>query len=455
MVESELDSETGDPSNGRTIAPLIEREALALAASSECFVIDGEQRLEGEVEISGAKNAALPAMAASLLTADECVVDNVPDIEDVHVMVDVLRSLGATADRLNAHGWRICAAKVNTFVAPSQLVKRMRGSFLVMGPLLSRFGEAASCAPGGDVIGQRPIDVHLAGFAALGARLWQEGEDYHAEAKSLVGRKIFMDYPSHIGTENLLMAAVLAKGRTTLLNASCEPEVVDLAKMLNAMGARIQGAGTSRVEIDGVSELHGVSHRVIPDRLEAGTFAIAAAISQGAVTVKNVVCGHLESLTWKLVETGAQAHEGKDRLTVVGKRPLRGVAIQALPYPGYATDLQAALGVLLTQAEGKSMIHERVYDNRLLYTHELRKMGAQIELIMPQLAVITGPTTLTGTTVRSLDIRSGAALVLAALAARDQTTILDIYHLDRGYEGFDAKMKSLGAKIRRSRVPVS
>ncbi len=455
MVDSELDTETCNPSNGSTVAPLFERQAMKLASSSECFIIDGEQRLEGEVEISGAKNAALPAMAASLLTADECIVDNVPDIEDVHVMVDVLRSLGASVDRLDIHRWRICAEKVDTFVAPSQLVKRMRASFLVMGPLLSRFGQAASSAPGGDVIGQRPIDVHLAGFAALGARLWQEGEVYHAEAKSLSGRKIFMDYPSHIGTENLLMAAVLAKGRTTLLNASAEPEVVDLARMLNGMGAKIQGAGTSKIEIDGVSELHGVDHRVIPDRLEAGTFAIAAAISEGVVTVKNVVCSHLESLIWKLGETGAQAYEGENQLTVVGKRPLRGVAIQSLPYPGFATDLQAALGVLLTQAEGRSVIHERVYDNRLLYTHELRKMGAQIELTMPQLAVITGPTILTGTTVKSLDIRSGAALVLAALAAQGRTTILDVYHLDRGYEGFDEKLKSLGAKIGRSRMPSS
>ncbi|MDO8672880.1 MAG: UDP-N-acetylglucosamine 1-carboxyvinyltransferase [Dehalococcoidia bacterium] len=428
---------------------------MSQISGSECFTIDGEQRLEGEVEISGAKNAALPAMAASLLTADECIVDNVPDIDDVHVMVDVLRSLGASADRLDIHRWRICAEKVDTFVAPSHLVKRMRASFLVMGPLLSRFGQAASCAPGGDVIGQRPIDVHLAGFAALGARLWQDGEVYHAEAKSLNGRKIFMDYPSHIGTENLLMAAVLAKGRTTLINASGEPEVVDLAKMLIAMGASIQGAGTSKIEIDGVSELHGVNHWVIPDRMEAGTFAIAAAISQGEVTIKNVVCSHLESLIWKLGEIGALAYEGDNQLTVVGKRPLRGAAIQALPYPGFATDLQAALGALLTQAVGKSVVHERVYDNRLLYTHELRKMGAQIELTMPQLAVITGPATLTGTTVKALDIRSAAALVLAALAAHGQTTILDIYHLERGYEGFEEKLKLLGAKIGRIRLPIS
>ena len=418
---------------------------------SEAFVIEGGYRLEGEIVISGAKNASLPMMAAALLTADECILHNVPDIEDVRILAQVLRFLGASVERLDRNTYRIRADNIRNFQAPSELVRKMRASFLVMGPLLARFGRAASCPPGGDVIGQRPIDVHLIGFRALGAKITQENDIYTASADHLRGTRIFMDYPSHIGTENLLMAACLAKGRTLLINASQEPEVVDLALMLNKMGARIRGAGTSYIEIEGVDRLHGTTHTVIPDRIEAGTYAAAAVITQGEIVLRQVACNHMESLIWKINEMGASAVEDGDNLYVKGTRPLRAVNVQALPYPGFATDLQSTIGVVLTQAEGVSVVHERVYDRRLIYLRELRKMGARVKP-RGQTAIIEGPMRLAGTTVRALDIRSGAALVLAGLAAEGITTVTDIYHLDRGYQDMDKKLCEVGARIQRKRL---
>ncbi|MBI2909831.1 MAG: UDP-N-acetylglucosamine 1-carboxyvinyltransferase [Chloroflexi bacterium] len=420
---------------------------------SEFFVVEGGNRLHGELRICGAKNAALPAIAASLLTADDCIIENVPRIEDVGIMGEVLSSLGATMEWLGEGRLRLNARSVRSFTAPSELIIKNRASFMVMGPLLTRFGEAAACPPGGDIIGQRPIDVHLVGFAALGADISRQKEKYIARADHLCGCKIFMDYPSHIGTENLMMAATLAKGTTIIKNASSEPEVVDLASMLNKMGARISGAGTNTVTIEGVEELHGTTHRIIPDRLEAGTFALAAAITDGEVTLHDVECGHLDSLIWKLSEAKVEVEAEGDRLTVRGGGKPDPVNVQALPYPGFATDLQAAFGVFLTQANGVSVIHERVYDSRLLYVTELRKMGARIE-VSGQTAVIIGPAPLHGTMVRALDVRSGAALALAGLAASGTTEIADIYHLDRGYEDIEVKLQSLGAQIERVRGSV-
>ncbi len=400
------------------------------------------------MEISGAKNAALPAMAASLLTKDDCIIERVPQIEDIGIMKEVLCSLGASVEKLDGNRLRVNAANIHTLAAPSELVIKNRASFLVMGPLLGRFGEGASCPPGGDVIGQRPIDVHLVGFAALGAKVSRSGEKYVARAPRLSGAKIFMDYPSHIGTENLFLAACLAKGNTVIRNASSEPEVVNLAEMLNKMGARISGAGTCTVEIEGVDELHGTCHRIIPDRIEAGTFAIAGATTLGEVEIRDVICDHLDALLWKLSEAGADVMVQEDSVTVRALHKLSAVNVQALPYPGFATDLQASMGVLLTQADGVSVINERVYDNRLLYVSELRKMGARVE-VSGQTAVIIGSTPLTGTPVRALDIRSGAALVIAGLVAHGTTEVSDVYHLDRGYGALDIKLQRLGAKIER------
>lgn len=412
------------------------------------LIIEGGYKLGGSAVISGAKNAALPAMAACLLTAEDCIIENVPDIEDVRILGEVLRHLGASVENLDKNCLRINAAHIHTLAAPSRLVTKMRASFLVMGPLLARFGEAASCPPGGDVIGQRPIDVHLTGFSAFGAHLTRQEEKYLAVAPRLKGTKVFLDYPSHIGTENLLMTATLAQGKTILRNASCEPEVVCLAEMLNKMGARIQGAGTSTIEIEGVDELHGVCHRIIPDRIEAGTFAIAAAIAGEEVVLEDVISEHIDSLLWKLGEAGVHWEAKDNSLRILGGGSLKAVNVQALPYPGFATDLQAAIGVLMTQAGGVSVIHERVYDNRLLYVGELRKMGAEV-VVAGQTAIISGPCELVGTPVRALDIRSGAALILAGLAAKGTTEVSDIYHLDRGYERLEDRLRGLGAKIER------
>jgi UDP-N-acetylglucosamine 1-carboxyvinyltransferase len=388
-------------------------------------------------------------MAAALLTPDPVIIEGVPRIEDVLILGEVLSRLGATVEWADSSTLVITADRVHAFHAPSELVKRMRASFLVVGPLLARFGEGASCPPGGDVIGQRPIDVHLVGFMALGAEVRYDGEVYWTRAQKLRGCPIFMDYPSHIGTENLLMAATLAEGRTIIRNASAEPEVVDLAAMLSAMGAKIRGAGTSTIEVEGVERLRGVRHRVIPDRIEAGTFALATAATGGEVWIENVQPRHLDSLLWKLGEMGVHVEERGTVLHVDAREArLRSTNVQCLPYPGYPTDLQATIGAVLTQADGLSVVHERVYDNRLLHVAELRRLGAEIE-VSGQTAVIRGPVALAGTTVRALDIRSGAALVLAGLAAYGRTEVLDITHLDRGYESLDVKLRQLGARIER------
>ncbi len=412
----------------------------------ERFIIEGGHRLQGTAEVSGSKNAAVAAMAASLLVPEECYLENVPAIGDVRFMAEVLESLGAEVERPSSSTLRLRAARITSFSPPTEQVVNLRASFMVMGPLLARFGQAACSPPGGDVIGQRPIDVHLAGFAAMGADIRRQGEKFVAQAKRLRGARIFMDYPSVLGTQNLTMAATLAKGTTVIVNAAAEPEIDSLAEMLNKMGARIQGAGSHTLEIEGVDALHGTSQRIIPDRIEAGTFAIAAAITGGDVRICGLELQHLYSLVAKLREAGVQVDEGEGVLHVRGAGQLAAVTIQAVPYPGLATDLQAPMAALLTQARGVSYVHERVFDNRLLYVSELRKMGAEV-VSTGTTAIISGPTTLVGTSVRALDVRAGAALVLAGLAARGRTVISDIYHLNRGYQCLDGKLRSLGADI--------
>ncbi|MGD0205623.1 MAG: UDP-N-acetylglucosamine 1-carboxyvinyltransferase [Dehalococcoidia bacterium] len=414
--------------------------------ASERFIIEGGQMLQGTVEVSGSKNAAVAAMAASLLVPDECYLENIPAIGDVEFMAGVLESLGAEVERPSPSTLRLRAARITSFSPPTEQVVNLRASFMVMGPLLARFGQAACSPPGGDVIGQRPIEVHLAGFAAMGADIHRQGEKFLAQAKRLRGARLFMDYPSVLGTQNLMMAATLAKGTTVIVNAAAEPEIASLAEMLNKMGARIQGAGSHTLEIEGVDTLHGTSQHIIPDRIEAGTFAIAAAITGGDVRVCGVEPQHLYSLVSKLREAGVQVDEGEGVLHVRGADHLTAVTIQALPYPGLATDLQAPMAALLTQARGVSYVHERVFDNRLLYVSELRNMGAEV-VSTGTTAIISGPTSLIGTSVRALDVRAGAALVLAGLAARGRTVISDIYHLNRGYQCLDGKLRSLGANI--------
>lgn len=362
-------------------------------------------------------------------------------------MARVLESIGARVDFLGNGSISIEAAEIATSSPPGDLMRRMRASFLVMGPLLARAGEATAPHPGGCAIGVRPVNVDIRGFSAMGARVARTEESYVAEARDgLHGTSIYLDYPSHTGTENLLMAAVLARGTTVIKHASVEPEVADLANFLVSMGARISGISSTRLEIEGVQELHGSTWSVMPDRLAAGTFAIAAAITGGEVRLERVVPEHMDPVTYKLMEAGARVEEGGDWLQVAGRRPLVAVEVQAIHYPGFPTDLQAAFGALLTQAEGTSLIHERVFENRLLYAEELRKMGADIQ-VSGQTAQITGPTPLHGTTVRALDIRSGAAVILAALAAQGTSQVEDVHHVSRGYEDIAGTLVGLGAKI--------
>ncbi len=422
---------------------------MAVQSAGQTLVIEGGHPLRGSVSVSGSKNATMGAMAAALLVSEDCVLENVPDIGDVTQMAEVLRSLGAIVERPAPHTLRINAANLHSSSPATQLVGSLRGSFLVMGALLARLGRSACAPPGGDVIGQRPIDVHLSGFAALGADVSREGDKFVVQAQRLTGASIFADYPSVLGTQNLMLAAVTAKGHTTIVNAAAEPEVQSLAAMLRDMGARISGAGTHTVEIEGVEELEGTRYRIIPDRLEAGTYAIAIAITRGEGEVHSVCLDHLFSLISKLRQAGVTVDTEGDRLCVQVEGELKALTIQALPYPALATDLQAPMSVLLTQAKGVSYVHERVFDNRLLYVSELRKMGAEVVTTGTTTAIISGPTPLMGANVRALDVRAGAALILAGLAARGRTEITDTYHVDRGYEGIDEKLRGLGAVIER------
>lgn len=412
------------------------------------FVIEGGQPLRGTVHISGAKNAVLPCMAAALLTAEDCHLENVPNIGDVESMAEVLKSLGAIVERPSPSSLLINASNLTSDSPPTELVLSQRASFLVLGALLGRLHHGACSFPGGDVIGQRPIDVHLSGFEALGATVHPDGEKFTAEATELHGARIFMDYPSVLGTENVLLAAVTAPGTSVIVNAAAEPEIAGLASMLNGMGAQITGAGSNMITIEGVSELHGTRHRIIPDRIEAGTFVVAAAITGGDVEIVDAEPAHMDAIICKLREAGVSIDVQEGSLHVTRPNKLHAVSVQALPYPGLATDLQAPVAALLTQAEGVSYVHERVFDNRLLYVSELRRLGAEV-VSTGTSAIIAGPRALAGNNVRALDVRAGAALVLAGLIAHGHTEVSDIYHLDRGYANLEHKLQSLGAIIER------
>jgi UDP-N-acetylglucosamine 1-carboxyvinyltransferase len=404
------------------------------------------------VRVGGSKNGADYALAACLLTGEEVILENVPEIEDVRLMTEILSSLGADVRYDGGGVWRIRAAKVTRFDAPRELVVNQRASFLVMGPLLARFGQAACCSPGGDVIGSRPLDVHLDGFRALGATVRPDGENWLARTEGhrrLTSARIFLDYPSVTGTMNLVFASVLAQGKTTLINAAAEPEIGAVIQMLRDMGANIARTGSGFIEIQGVESLHGTRHRIVPDRLETGLFALAAAATRGDVTIEHTEPAHLDGLLSKMREAGVQvdATEGTLRIRGEGAR-YTAVQAQALPYPGLATDLQPPLAAFLTQCQGVSVIYERVYENRLLYIGELRKMGADV-ITAGQTAIITGPTQFHGAAVRALDVRAGGSLVIAALVADGRTEINDVWHLDRAHQDLVEKLNGLGAKVKR------
>lgn len=415
----------------------------------ERLIVKGGNRLVGTVKTSGAKNAVLPIIAASILGASPSRLDEIPALEDVRTICAVLECLGIKVDASEPHTLKIDSREITSCEAPYELVRSMRASFLVMGPLLARKGYARISQPGGCAIGTRPIDLHLKGFEALGVKI-EQGHGYiEASApEGMTGANIYLDFPSVGATENIMMAAAMANGTTVLENPAEEPEIVDLANYLNQMGARVRGAGTNVITIEGVSELHGVQHSVIPDRIEAGTYMIAAAMTGGDVIIENVLPEHQKPLIAKLREAGALVEEDIDRIHVVGSGRLKAVDIKTLPYPGFPTDMQAQMMAMLSVAEGRSKITETVFENRFMHVVELNRMGANITT-EGRSAVITGPAHLTGCTVRATDLRAGAAMILAGLVAEGATEICDIYHIDRGYEEIAAKLTRLGADIKR------
>lgn len=415
----------------------------------ERLIVKGGNRLVGTVKTSGAKNAVLPIIAASILGTSPSRLDEIPALEDVRTICAVLECLGIKVDASEPHTLKIDSREITSCEAPYELVRSMRASFLVMGPLLARKGYARISQPGGCAIGTRPIDLHLKGFEALGVKI-EQGHGYiEASApEGMTGANIYLDFPSVGATENIMMAAAMASGITVLENPAEEPEIVDLANYLNQMGARVRGAGTNVITIEGVSELHGVQHSVIPDRIEAGTYMIAAAMTGGDVIIENVLPEHQKPLIAKLREAGALVEEDIDRIHVVGSGRLKAVDIKTLPYPGFPTDMQAQMMAMLSVAEGRSKITETVFENRFMHVVELNRMGANITT-EGRSAVITGPAHLTGCTVRATDLRAGAAMILAGLVAEGATEICDIYHIDRGYEEIAAKLTRLGADIKR------
>lgn len=415
----------------------------------ERLIVKGGNRLVGTVKTTGAKNAVLPIIAASILGTSPSRLDEIPALEDVRTICAVLECLGIKVDASEPHTLKIDSREITSCEAPYELVRSMRASFLVMGPLLARKGYARISQPGGCAIGTRPIDLHLKGFEALGVKI-EQGHGYiEASApEGMTGANIYLDFPSVGATENIMMAAAMANGTTVLENPAEEPEIVDLANYLNQMGARVRGAGTNVIIIEGVSELHGVQHSVIPDRIEAGTYMIAAAMTGGDVIIENVLPEHQKPLIAKLREAGALVEEDIDRIHVVGSGKLKAVDIKTLPYPGFPTDMQAQMMAMLSVAEGRSKITETVFENRFMHVVELNRMGANITT-EGRSAVITGPAHLTGCTVRATDLRAGAAMILAGLVAEGATEICDIYHIDRGYEEIAAKLTRLGADIKR------
>ncbi|HHW47936.1 MAG TPA: UDP-N-acetylglucosamine 1-carboxyvinyltransferase [Clostridiaceae bacterium] len=414
------------------------------------FIISEGSELKGKVRISGAKNSVLPIIAATLLAEGQSIIEDVPYLNDVKIMCDLVKSLGSKVEILpEQNRLKISVDDIYNTTAPYELVSKMRASFLVMGPLLARTGMAKVSLPGGCAIGSRPVDLHLKGFSLMGAEITQ-GHGY-IEARvngRLKGNKIYLDFPSVGATENLMMAAVLAEGQTIIENAATEPEIVDLATFLNAMGADIKGTGTDTIKINGVSSLKGPRHAIIPDRIEAGTFMVAAAITGGDVVIDNVVPDHLKPVSAKLREAGVEISEELTSIRVSSDSKLKAIDIKTHPYPGFPTDMQAQMTSLMSRAEGTSMIIETIFENRFMHVSELKRMGAKIK-IEGRSAIVEGNSKLTGAQVKATDLRAGAALILAGLVAEGTTEITDIQHIERGYVNIDEKLRQLGAKIHR------
>lgn len=412
------------------------------------LVVSKSSPLHGEVIISGAKNSVLKLMAASILAEETCIIENVPDLQDVQVMADILRALGMQVNWIEEKVVEIIPAKEILTEPPYDLVQRMRASIVTMGPLLAKAGKARLAQPGGCAIGERKIDLHLKGFSALGVEIKQTHGCVEGIADQLVGDTIYLDFPSVGATENIMMAAVKAQGTTIIENPAKEPELIDLANFLNKLGANVKGAGTDTIRIKGVSRLGGARHSVLPDRIEAGTFMVAAAVAGGDVMVKNVMPNHLKAITAKLIESGAEVEVFDEDIHVKSTGQLKAVDIKTLPFPGFPTDMQAQFMALNAIADGVGTVTETIFENRFMHATELSVMGANIK-VEGHSAIVQGNAELEGANVKATDLRAGAALVIAALVADGPTTIHDIYHLDRGYNNFEHKLSGLGVNIKR------
>lgn len=417
----------------------------------EQYVIKGGQPLEGEVTIAGAKNAALGILAAAVMTDQEVIIENVPNVRDTRVLLQAIEGIGAKVRYIDEHTVSICGASINPnsdLCVDDEFIRKIRASYYLLGALLGKYKRSQVALPGGCDIGARPINLHIKGFEALGAQVDITNGTISTYAEELIGSHIYMDVASVGATINIMMAAVLAEGKTTIENAAKEPHIVDVANFLNSMGANIKGAGTDVIRIRGVKELHGTTYSIIPDQIEAGTFMVAAAATKGNVLIKNVIPKHLEAITSKLNEIGAHVIEYDDSVRVMSDKRLKSTNIKTLPYPGFPTDMQPQMAVTLALSNGTSIITESIFENRFKYVAELTRMGAHIR-VEGNTAIIDGVESFTGANVAAPDLRAGAALVIAALVADDFSVVSDIKYIQRGYEKFDEKLQCLGAKIEK------
>lgn len=415
------------------------------------FVIKGGKKLSGTINVSGAKNSTLPILAGAILSGDNVMIKNIPDLKDVRTMMDVLRAIGLRlTENFESKELHIKPSEKLNIEAPYELIKQMRASFFVLGPLLARLGKARVALPGGCAIGTRPVDIHLKGLEKLGAKIILGHGYVEASASKLVGDNVYLDFPSVGATENIMMAATLAEGRTLIENAAKEPEIDDLATFLNTLGAKIKGAGTDVIEITGVKALRGGTHTIIPDRIEAGTFMVAAAMTGGHIKINNVRLDHLEAVIAKLQDAGVTFYKSGNTIEVIAPERLKPVNIKSFPYPGFPTDMQPQFMAAMTLAKGTSCIQETIFENRFMHVAELKRMGANVQ-IKDRSVVIEGVKHLSAAPVMASDLRAGAALVLAALAAAGKSEILRIYHIDRGYESIETKLRGIGADISREK----
>lgn len=410
------------------------------------YIIKGGMSLAGEVTISGAKNAALGILAAAIMTDEEVIIDNLPDVRDINVMLEAIAQTGVYVDRINRNKVKINACNLNSYVVDDEYIRKIRASYYLIGALLGKYHRAEVALPGGCEIGARPIDQHLKGFRALGANIDISSGRVNATSGELKGAHIFLDIVSVGATINIMLAASLIPGKTVIENVAKEPHIVDVANFLNSMGADIKGAGTDVIRINGVSKLHGTEYSIIPDQIEAGTFMCAAAITRGDVMVKNLIPKHMEAISAKLIEIGCEITEFDDAIRVRGAVRQRAANVKTLPYPGFPTDMQPQITAVLARAHGTSTVLESIFENRFKYVSELARMGAEIE-VKGNLAVVSGVDKFLGANVNAPDLRAGAALVIAALAADGISTVSDIKYIQRGYEHFEEKLEALGAKI--------